>query len=70
MTVKEMIIELLNCAMDAKVVVEIPTSEDYKYSTMNDILKSDNPLLVILSIIVTIIFMILTIIHYEKKELI
>ena len=31
---------------------------------------SINPLLVILSIIVTIIFMILTIIHYEKKELI
>ena len=25
MTVKEMIIELLNCPMDAKIVVEIPT---------------------------------------------
>ena len=37
MTVKEMIIELLNCPMDAKVVVEIPTSEDYKYSTSENI---------------------------------
>lgn len=33
MTVKELIKRLLECPMDAKVVVEIPTQEGYKYST-------------------------------------
>ena len=37
MTVKEMIIELLNCPMDAKILVEIPTTEGYKYSTSENI---------------------------------
>ena len=37
MTVKEMIIELLNCPMDAKIVIEIPTQEDYKYSSSENI---------------------------------
>ena len=37
MTVKEMIIELLNCPMNAKILVEIPTTEGYKYSTSENI---------------------------------
>lgn len=37
MTVKEMITELLNCPMDAKIVVEIPTQADYKYSSSENI---------------------------------
>ena len=37
MTVKEMIIELLNCPMDAKILIEIPTQEDYKYSSSENI---------------------------------
>ena len=37
MTVKEMIIELLNCPMGAKIVIEIPTQDDYKYSSSENI---------------------------------
>ena len=37
MTVKEMIIELLNCPMDAKILVEIPTNEGHKYSSSENI---------------------------------
>ena len=37
MTVKEMIIELLNCPMDAKISVAIPTQEHFKYSVSENI---------------------------------
>lgn len=37
MTVQEAIIKLLDCPMDAKIVVEIPTQEEYKYSSSEDI---------------------------------
>ena len=37
MTVKELIIELLNCPMDAKIVVEIPTKKCFKYSVSENI---------------------------------
>ena len=37
MTVKEMIIELLNCPMDAKILIEIPTKEGFKYSSSENI---------------------------------
>ena len=45
MTVKDMIIELLNCPMDAKIVVEIPTKKGFKYSVsenIEDILMIDD----------------------------
>lgn len=37
MTVKELITNLLDCPMDAKVVVEIPTDEGRKYSISENI---------------------------------
>lgn len=37
MTVKELIRRLVECPMDAKVVVEIPTQDGYKYSTSEHI---------------------------------
>lgn len=45
MTVKELIRRLVECPMDATVVVEIPTQEGYKYSTsenVNCIMTNDN----------------------------
>lgn len=37
MTVKELITNLLDCPMDAKVVVEVPTHEGWKYSSSENI---------------------------------
>lgn len=37
MKVKELIIELLNCPMDADIVVEVPTHEGWKYSSSEHI---------------------------------
>lgn len=37
MTVKELITNLLDCPMDAKVVVEIPTDEGREYSSSENI---------------------------------
>lgn len=45
MTVKELIRRLVDCPMDAKVVVEIPTQKEYKYSSsefIDCIMDDDN----------------------------
>lgn len=45
MTVKDLIKRLVDCPMDADVVVEIPTQEGYKYSTselIDCIMTDDN----------------------------
>lgn len=35
MTVKELIVKLLDCPMDAEVELETPTNKQYKYSSSN-----------------------------------